>query len=160
MTGRAADRVVHGLAVLKAATLDATRSQRQSLLDGVSLARALRRSISRITPARTTGGEFFVRLPLRGIGDGRQGVLADVLDEATETVAALPGSRTREPAEERLPKRRSPTHLGFAQNIGISDLLLVRTTDGRLRERGGITAVAIQQGIAGVAQVGVVGSEH
>ena len=160
VTGRAADRVVHGLAVLKAATLDSTRSQRQPLLDGVSLARSLRRGIGRITPTGPTGGEFLVRLALRGIGDGRQGVLANVLDEATETVAALPRGCAREPAEEGLPERRSPTHLGFAQEVGVSNLLLVRTADGRLRERGGITAVAIQEGVAGVAQVGIVGSEH
>ena len=160
MAGRTADRVVHGLAVLEATTLDASRSQRQRLLHGVGLARALRRGIGRIATGGPARGDLLIGLALGRIGHGGQGILADVLDEAAEAVAALPRGRARKPAEERLPEGRSPTDLGLAQQVGVGDLLLVRTAGRGLGEGAGIPAVAVEQGVARVADVGVVGGEH
>jgi hypothetical protein len=99
-------------------------------------------------------GEFGLR------HEGREGVFADVFDEAFEAVAAFPGAGAGEPGEEGFAMLGGPSGGGIAEREHVVDLLRIGAAAGGGAGGVGVAVVAAQNGVGGDFLEVVFGGGH
>ena len=147
MAGQAHHAAEHGLTIGEVALLKTVGRECENLIDGPGFAGSLGGDEVGDVATFDFAGELVHFSALAFGNEIGEGFGADVLDEAFEAVATLPGAGAGEPGKERLPEFGRPAFRGVSERKHEGDLLAIGTAGGGGLSGAGVSLVTGKHGI-------------